>query len=256
MTLGKKHAGKSRASEATNRHPSQWDDLPNGQWLQEAIEEKLAPWWPKVFGYHLLNMGPLSATLDKPNLPVGREFSISPQGGQSLNGSYRALPLQNGVIDAVVCNLLLDFEPDPYRVLREIDRVLISGGHVFIIGFNPLSPAFLGKLLPKYQEHLPWCGRFFMPFRVKDWLGLLGYQVIGDERLVYHHLLCDIENESIWQHALQAWLPGSGSVYLLVARKLESPLTPIADKQLVPKPKWSTAPTVGRAGQLGRKINK
>ncbi|MCG9696546.1 class I SAM-dependent methyltransferase [Shewanella sp. Isolate11] len=231
--------------------PQQWQDLPNGLWLQEAIEDKLSPWWPKVFGYHLLSMGPLSATLEKPNLPIGREFSMCQQGEANFNGNYCAIPLQNGVIDGVVCNLLLDFEPDPYRVLREIDRVLISGGYLFIIGFNPLSPAFIGKMLPKYQDKLPWCGRFFTPSRVKDWLGLLGYQLVGDERLVYHHLMRDIYDESIWQQALQAWLPGAGAVYVLVARKLESPLTPLADKQAVRQPKWSTAPTVGRAGNLG-----
>ncbi|QYJ84626.1 class I SAM-dependent methyltransferase [Shewanella mesophila] len=236
--------------------PQQWQDLPNGSWLQEAVEDKLASWWPKVFGYHLLSMGPLSASLEKPNLPIGREFSMVQQGDASLIGSYCNLPVQNGVIDAAVCSLLLDFELDPYRVLRETDRVLISGGYLFIIGFNPLSPAFIGKLLPKYQEQLPWCGRFFTPARVKDWLGLLGYQVIGDERLVYHHLLSNIYDESIWQHALQAWLPGSGSLYIIVARKLDTPLTPILDKQRVRRPNWSTAPTAGRTGHLRSHANK
>ncbi len=230
--------------------PQRWQDLPNGPWLQEAIEDKLATWWPKVFGYHLLSLGPLSASLEKPNLPIGREFSMCQQGEASFNGRYCSIPLQNGVIDGVVCNLLLDFEPDPYRVLREIDRVLISGGYLFIVGFNPLSPAFIGKMLPKYQEKLPWCGRFFTPARVKDWLGLLGYQLVGDERLVYHHLISDIRDETIWQQALQAWLPSCGSVYLLVARKLESPLTPIIDKQTIRQPNWSTASTVGRASHF------
>lgn len=236
--------------------PQKWQDLPNGAWLQEAVEDKLASWWPKVFGYHLLSMGPLSASLEKPNLPIGREFSMVQEGDASLIGSYCNLPVQNGVIDAAVCSLLLDFESDPYRVLRETDRVLISGGYLFIIGFNPLSPAFIGKMLPKYQEQLPWCGRFFTPARVKDWVGLLGYQVIGDERLVYHHLLSDIDDESIWQHALQAWLPGSGSVYIIVARKLDTPLTPIVDKQRARQRNWSTAPTAGRTSHLGTHSNK
>ncbi len=233
--------------------PQGWQDLPNGLWLQEAIEERLAPWWPKVFGYHLLSLGPLSANLEKPNLPIGREFSMCQQGEASFNGDYSCIPLQNGVIDGVVCDLLLDFEPEPYRVLREIDRILISGGYLFIVGFNPLSPAFLGKIIPQYQEKLPWCGHFFTPARVKDWLGLLGYQLVADERLVYHHLISDIRDETIWQQALHAWLPSCGSVYILVARKLESPLTPLADKQTIVQPKWSTAPTVGRASHSTQK---
>lgn len=58
-------------------------------------------------------------------------------------------------------SMLLEFETDPYKLLRETDRVLISGGYLFIIGFNPLSPAFMGKLLPRYQQKLPWSGRFY-----------------------------------------------------------------------------------------------
>ncbi|QFU25289.1 class I SAM-dependent methyltransferase [Shewanella eurypsychrophilus] len=214
--------------------------------IKIQVEKELAPWWPKVFGYHMLSLGPLSADLSMPGLLIGRQFSVFDDHDASLRAQYNALPVQNGVIDAVVMNMLLEFEPDPYKLLRETDRVLISGGYLFIIGFNPLSPAFIGKVLPSFQEKLPWSGRFFMPSRVKDWLGLLGYQVVADERVIHHHLLSEIAQESIWQHALKAWLPGTGSVYLIVARKLETPLTPIHEKQKVRQPNWTTAPTAGR----------
>lgn len=234
----------------TPTKPMEWKDLPNGEWIQEAVEDKLDPWWPKIFGYHMLSVGPLSATLEKGCLPIGRQFSLGPCSDQSVIGDFSELPIQNGVIDAVVCSLILDFEHDPYKVLRETDRVLIAGGYLFIIGFNPLSPAFVGKLLPQFQQKLPWSGRFFRPSRVKDWLGLLGYQIVADERLGYHHFLTEIQSDSIWQHALQAWLPGSGSLYLLVARKLATPLTPIRERKRVRQPKWSTAPSAGRAEHL------
>lgn len=226
--------------------PQRWPDLPNGESIQSQVEQVLQPWWPRVFGYHMLKLGPLSADLSMPGLPIGRQFSVFDAHDASLRANFNALPIQNGVIDAVVMNMLLEFETDPYKLLRETDRVLISGGYLFIVGFNPLSPAFIGKALPKFQDKLPWCGRFFTPSRVKDWLGLLGYQVLADERVIHHHLLSEITEESIWQHALKAWLPGTGSVYVIVARKLESPLTPIHDKQKMRQPKWATAPTAGR----------
>ncbi len=227
--------------------PQSWSQLPHGEQIKGLIEHTLTPWWPKVFGYHMLSLGALSAELNMPELPIGRRFSLFDGDGAAVRADFTALPIQNGVIDAVVMNMLLEFETDPYKMLRETDRVLISGGYLFIIGFNPLSPAFMGKLLPKYQQQLPWCGRFFMPSRVKDWLGLLGYQVISDERFLYHHLLSDIREESIWQDALQAWLPSSGSMYLIVARKLESPLTPIQEKRKVRSTQWATAPSAGRS---------
>lgn len=223
-----------------------WSQLPNGEQIKRLVEDTLMPWWPKVFGYHMLSLGELSAELKMPELPVARRFSLFDGDGAALRADFTALPIQNGVIDAVVMSMLLEFEIDPYQLLRETDRVLISGGYLFIIGFNPLSPAFMGKLLPKYQQQLPWNGRFFMPSRVKDWLGLLGYQVISDERFLYHHLLSDLKEKSIWQDALQAWLPSSGSLYLIVARKLETPLTRIHEKRKVRQTQWATAPSAGR----------
>ncbi|MGL4747595.1 MAG: class I SAM-dependent methyltransferase [Shewanella sp.] len=234
----------------TVRKPEQWEDLPNGCALQQAVADKLADWWPRVFGYHLLKLGPLSAEISSMASPVAHHFSLCSAPNASLMGDFCHLPLQNGVIDAVVMSLLLEFEADPYRILREIDRVLIAGGYLFVVGFNPLSPVFLGKLWPKYQDDLPWCGRFFMPSRVRDWLGLLGYQVVSDERLIYHPLIGELSCGRFLQHTLASWLPSAGSLYLIVARKLESPLTPIRDKRKVRQPNWATAPTAGRTGHL------
>ncbi|QYJ77472.1 methyltransferase domain-containing protein [Shewanella acanthi] len=241
---------------ASARKPAQWEDLPNGAALQQVVAEKLSDWWPRMFGYHLLKMGPLGAQLSSMESPVAHHFSLCHELNASLIGDYCHLPLQNGVIDAVVMSLLLEFEADPYRILRETDRVLIAGGYLVIVGFNPLSPVFIGKLWPKYQEQLPWCGRFFMPSRVRDWLGLLGYQVVSDERLVYHPLIGEFNEGRFMQQTLASWLPSTGSLYLIVARKLESPLTPVRDKRKIIQPNWSTAPTAGRAGRLAEKTEK
>ena len=235
---------------STELKPEQWSDLPNGEALQQAVAKQLEDWWPRVFGYHLLKLGPLSAELSSMASPVAHHFSLSPSKGASIEGDFCHLPLQNAAIDAVVMSLLLEFEPDPYRILRETDRVLIAGGYLFIVGFNPLSPVFLGKLWPKCQDCLPWNGRFFMPSRVRDWLGLLGYQVVGDERLVYHPLMGEFTQGRFFQQSLASWLPSAGSLYLIVARKLESPLTPIRDKRKVRQTNWTTAPTAGRSGHL------
>lgn len=235
---------------STELKPEQWSDLPNGEALQQAVAKQLEDWWPRVFGYHLLKLGPLTAELSSMASPVAHHFSLSPSKGASIEGDFCHLPLQNAAIDAIVMSLLLEFEPDPYRILRETDRVLIAGGYLFIVGFNPLSPVFLGKLWPKYQDCLPWNGRFFMPSRVRDWLGLLGYQVVGDERLVYHPLMGDFNQGKFFQQSLASWLPSAGSLYLIVARKLDSPLTPIRDKRKVRQTNWTTAPTAGRSGHL------
>ncbi|GIU16023.1 type 11 methyltransferase [Shewanella sp. MBTL60-112-B2] len=227
--------------------PYHWSELPNGPVIRQSVEQALSPWWPRIFGYFMLNLGPLSHKMAKKGVGISRQYSLFDEAQANIEGDYCQLPIQNTSIDAVVMNFLLEFEADPYRVLREVDRVLIAGGHLVITGFNPLSPMFMGKVLPNYQQEIPWCGRFFMPSRVKDWLGLLGYQVVADERLLHHHMLRDVKTDSIWSHALKSWLPSTGSVYVLVAKKLETPLTPIQAKRKVKRPSWSTA-SASRAG--------
>ncbi|MGB6137268.1 MAG: methyltransferase domain-containing protein [Shewanella sp.] len=231
--------------------PQHWDDLPFGEVLQAEIETTLAPWWPRIFGYHLLKVGCLSSQINSLQCSINRHFSLFDGEGSNIQADPHYLPLQQNSIDAVVSCFLLDFEQDPYQILREFDRVLINSGYVFIVGFNPISPAFVGKILPKYQGKLPWSGQFFMPSRVKDWLGLLGYQVLADERLMHHSLLGPVSRNNQtpwWQKTLANWLPSTGSVYVIVARKMTVPLTPVKDKAKVSAPNWSTAPSAGRTG--------
>jgi SAM-dependent methyltransferase len=232
--------------------PGSWSDIPSGDLLRQSATEALAPWWPRLFGYHLLKMGPLAAQIEAGASPIAHHFSLFDDAAAQLRGDFLQLPLQNASVDAVLMSLLLEFEDNPYRVLRETDRVLIAGGYLFIVGVNPLSPAFLGKLLPKYQQQLPWSGHFFLPSRVKDWLGLLGYQIVCDERRVYHSLLGKVARHSLWQQGLEAWLPGAGCLYIIGGRKLESPLTPIQEKRPLRQGNWAPAPTVGRSA--GRSV--
>ncbi|BCV45007.1 class I SAM-dependent methyltransferase [Shewanella algae] len=234
---------------SSESRPSSWDSLPAGETIKRELESKLAYWWPRVFGYHLLRLGALSRELEIKNCPVGHQFSLYPGKGASIVADFASLPLAPASIDAVVMNLVLEFEANPYRILREADRVLVSGGYLFIVGINPFSCAFFGKLLPRFQQALPWSGHFFMPARVKDWLGLLGYQLVHDERLLYHSLLSEAAPLRIWHHWQQKWLPGTGSLYLLVARKLDSPLTPLGDKRRQRIPGWQPTPTPGFSGR-------
>ena len=95
----------------------------------------------------------------------------------------------------------------------------------------------MARLLPFSRQKLPWSGRFFTPARVKDWLNLLGFEVIKDERFIYSSLArgSRLSRFGPWQNFCQQYLKPMGSVYMLVARKRVTPLTPI-------KPKWHARP--------------
>ena len=70
--------------------------------------------------------------------------------------------------------------------------------------------------------------------RVKDWLHLMGYEILEDKKVLHSSLSGKLNQGKIakyWQKAASEFLPSLGSIYILVAKKRVHPLTPI-------KPKW------------------
>jgi SAM-dependent methyltransferase len=125
---------------------------------------------------------------------------------------------------------VLEFANDPRRVLREAERVLIGEGHLVIVGFNPFSWYGVGSLLLRWQGAVPWSGRFIALGRVKDWVQLLGFEVMRVERAVFRPPLAaaNLGRRLEFLERLGAYLwPGMGAVYVLLARKRVEGLTPL-----------------------------
>ncbi|SHI18960.1 methyltransferase domain-containing protein [Ferrimonas marina] len=215
--------------------PSQWEEFPDGPWLQEQIGAGLDAWWPRIFGYHLLKLGALSRHLPSGLCPVPHQFSLANDQAEVL-GKLNALPFQATSIDACLATFCLEYHQDPHGLLREIDRVLISGGHLILVGFNPISALSLGYLWPPNHKRLPWRGRLFTPARVQDWLGVLGYKVLAQECISQHSMLWSPSRFVSAQQAMTDLVPGLGSVFLIVAQKLDCPLTPVQQKWKVRRP--------------------
>ncbi|MBW3138571.1 methyltransferase domain-containing protein [Ferrimonas balearica] len=222
-------------SESPIEPPPSWQALPYGDWLKEQVESGLDEWWPRIFGYHLLKLGPLADTLPTRLCPVPHQFGLAPQRG-SVRAELTRLPLQNASIDAALVPFCLEFQQDPHALLRELDRVLISGGHLVLVGFSVLSPLAFGYLWPKRHHQFPWSGRLFTPGRIHDWLSLLGYRVLSHESLAHHTMLWSPEKFPTAQRWLADLAPGFGSVYLIVARKMEAPLTPARQRWHLRRP--------------------
>ncbi len=76
------------------------------------------------------------------------------------------------------------------RSLREVERVLRPEGSLIISGFNPFSLWGMHRALGRKQGY-PWSGRFIALPRLKDWLALLGFEVVGGRFAAYappfHH---------------------------------------------------------------------
>lgn len=219
--------------------PKSWEEIPNGQVILSAINKVLEPWWPKFFGYHLLKIGALSGYIDTQSSTIKHQVILSePDERGHVFSEIDDLPILEHSVDVCVLSHGLEFSVDPHHVVREANRVLIPNGYLVVTGFNPFSLAGLNKFIPYRRHKSPWNERFFSSHRVKDWLHLMGYEIL-DEQHCLHSTLAGEMKPSLWRdkwHEFAAqYLTRLGSVYVIIAKKRVLPLTPV-------KPKWKIRP--------------
>jgi len=221
-------------------YPKSWQDLPNGELILNELNQLLQPWWQKFFGYHLLKIGGLSDGIDTKRSPIKHQVSLSQHSVFATSNKKQIvadiddLPLLEHSVDVCILSHALEFSIDPHHVVREASRVLIPNGYLVITGFNPYSLAGFNRFIPFRNKQTPWNEHFFSAGRVKDWLHLMGYEILTDERCLHSTLTGKVSDKGIFNlmgKFAHQYLNCFGSVYLIIAKKRVLPLTPI-------KPKW------------------
>jgi len=216
-------------------YPPSWSALPHGNALKQAIEAQCDESSRILFVYHLVKLGGLSAQINLPNCPikhiVSQTSAIQPYS--SVVSTSPELPYVESSIDAFLLANELDFSADPHQILREVERAITPNGYLMVTGFNPLSIAGMLRLVPHQRLGYLRNARFFTKGRVKDWLQLLGFEIIEYRNFAYFSLLSSNKNRPMnTLHQLCArYFPWSGVMYMIVARKREIPLSVI-------KPSW------------------
>ena len=222
----------------------QWYETSLGQRLLEQEKSSIDATLSGLFGYHLVQVGILTdKSLLSSSLITNRMVLTRDAGAVKLAEDSKAcivggypdvMPIASDSLDVVVLPHVLEFNRDPHQVLREVDRILIPEGHVVITGFNPWSSWIGWRLLLGWRSNLPWCGRFLSVSRVKDWLALLGFDIVSTKYSFYrpafqHEGIMD-KLTFIEQLGQRFW-PILGASYTLVAQKRVTTLTPI-------RPRW------------------
>jgi SAM-dependent methyltransferase len=145
-----------------------------------------------------------------------------------------ALPFPPGSLDLVVLPHTLEMSADPHHVLREVERVLVPEGRVVICGLNPAS--FWGlrqgrghmagrvgvSAMGASRLYLPEVGEFIGPWRLRDWLRLLSFEVESDRYGCYRPAVRTEKwlQRTAWLDRWGArWWPVLGAVYFVVAVK-------------------------------------
>jgi len=158
--------------------------------------------------------------------------------GPSVIGQFHHLPIQDNSIDCVVLPHVLDYSDRPHAVLREVDRVLTSHGHLVILGFKTGGLWGVRRLIP--GAGLPPDADNLVPERqLRDWLQLLDMRIHGVMRYFFRWPLPAIRraSSSKWEQRGQRWWPELAACYMLTAQKRVSTLTPV-------KPVWRRKPKV------------
>ncbi|MFW1677832.1 class I SAM-dependent methyltransferase [Pontibacter sp. JAM-7] len=155
-----------------------WFDSELGQELLQRERALLDRVLPGLFGMELVQFSVDSRVKLWESSPVQHCFAIAPQLELGMDEAQlvalsHEVPLTHESMDVVLLHHALDFTPAPHQVLREASRILRPGGHLVVIGFNPLSLWSPRRLCRNRRQTPPWCGHFLSHRRLSDWLKLL-----------------------------------------------------------------------------------
>jgi len=199
-----------------------------------------------LFGYYLLQIGQLGQ-LDWHEksrvshcLIMDQYFPIKSAKDDkfviSAIGHVQELPILSTSVDVLMLPHLLEFSDDPHEVLREAERVLIPEGHVILLSFNPFSFWTFFRWILMWKHDVPWRGRFFSKTRVKDWLALLGFDIVQCENYFYRPPIqhkAFMSKIKIIENIGKRFWPALGGGYIIVAKKRVNTFTPI-------RPRWKS----------------
>jgi len=220
-----------------------WWETPLGRALLAAESELLGEALEDVFGWELLQVGAWGSGREllagsrarRQSLIAGAAFG----GSANILARPSQLPVMSDCIDAALLPHTLEFAPDPYAVLREVDRVLVGEGQLLVLGFRPWS---LWGMRARWSRSgfPPGMRRVLSERLLREWLVLLGFEVVATRRYLYL---------SPWSRGLargegtgrmlRAGLtyPLPAGAFLLKARKRVYTLTPV-------RPRYREKPAV------------
>lgn len=237
-----------------------WLASPRGRLLIHRQRRRLREILPHLFGYRLLQVGDWS--IDRELLESGATLCNWVLGRPGTAGADaivdgESLPVCSSCVDAVILPHSLELASSPHRLLREVDRILCDHGHVVILGFNPYAPRLLwSRLAPRGPAGDGRRRRCYPLGRIRDWLTLLDFDVVGMTRLgVGFPYLPDagVDAEGAGWRRLPAML---SQTYVVVARKRVVPLTPLRPawrRRRAPVPAGMPEPTP-RVGEAARRV--
>lgn len=205
-----------------------WFKSPRGEALLALESALLAETVEDCFGWEMLQLGAWGegrALLQGARTRSQAIAAVAARPGVDFVSRLTQLPVASDSVDTVLLPHTLEFESDPYAVLREADRVLAGDGKLVILAFSPWSPWGLRAATTR-AGFPPGLRRLFSERRLRDWLRLLGYEV-GDARRYLHELPWGEPHAVTGRIRRSWWYPLPGGAFVIKARKRLHSLTPL-----------------------------
>lgn len=240
-----------------------WFAAPPGGVVAEIEYELLREVLANLFGYHIIQIGAPSGRKLIETSRISHQIVTDAVGCEGTEAALvcnaDALPFASNSVDVIVLPHTLEFSGNAHGVLREAERVLIGEGHILILAFNPWSVFGLWRWCLGWRGVAPWSGRFLGVTRVKDWLGLLGFEV---DRVVKVSFRPPLKHLGVFERLAflerfggHFW-PAFGNVYMILARKRVLAVRPIkagwARRRRLPAPGVVEPTARNRPGGLRR----
>jgi len=172
-----------------------------------------------LFGFNAMQIGHCHIDYLRANRMPFRFCTSLTQGHLHCRSEH--LPLASQSLDLIALPHALEFSEHPHQLLREVERVLRPEGRLLLSGFNPLSLWGLKRKLGRSALY-PWSGRFLSLARIKDWLSLLGLELVAGRMAAYAPPI----NRAAWlrrfafmESAGDRWWALGGGLYMLHAVK-------------------------------------
>ena len=207
-----------------------WFDTKNGQRLLNAEEAILSDFLEDKFGYFSLQTHTLGRNLLKQTRMNHHIMMEGPD--RNIVCSSMHLPFEKDSIDLIISQHQLEKIGNIQALFSEFFRVIIPGGRVVILSFNPFSFAGL-RNLTCFDNFSPWNQKFISLSAAQKILKEVGFTVEEGRMVDYQPLFSDNASaHKVFEDVGARWLPLFGNVYFIVARKDVVGVTPL-------RPKWN-----------------
>lgn len=218
---------------------------PLGEELIASEQQQLLKIMPQLIGYNCLQLSVLKAVslCDTDSIghyiKMGFAPNVETDAQDNIWADYQSFPIAHDCIDIAVLHHVLEFANDPAQLLREADRTLTAGGHLLIMGFNPISAWSIYQYYLMYSMRAantvasPHSQRVFNTIRqgrLADWLSVLNYDVLTEQRYFFRPPVNSkgwLERLNIIERWGQKFRLPFGLVYFTLARKRSSPVNPL-----------------------------